>query len=239
MFNRESVKAFAARSVYGRWVQANRRVLFPEGCQHSLEEHCEKQMCRLGLLLAGSALGAVAIREKAVLILLAGLLYVFREDVRNHQNARKTLAAYRREFPRLVSNYIVFLEAGYPVETALRRAAEMGADNDIKAALRQAFRDIDHGTPRNEALGRIVRRIREPNLSKLVFLTLQGISLGEGQMARSLELLAQNCWKSRMDEMRIRSERASAKMVFPMMLIFVGISLLTLTPGLIALLQIR
>jgi len=226
------------RSRYGSQLRYNARILQGDIEWEGVEKHCLRTFNRLMVVSGISLWFIVLFGSKALIIPVAGLWWVFRDDLRWSAKAKERLWFFRKDFPRFISNYIIFLEAGYPVETALRRTCETGASNQIKEAVGNAFREIDNGAGRSEALGKIVEQIREPNLSKMIFLTIQGIQLGKGQMIRSLQLLSGSCWKNQLDEMKIRSEKASAKMVFPMMLIFVGISVLTLTPGILSLLQV-
>ncbi len=218
---------------FGRWHLNNLRILGRLEEMEKVPDRLERKLNRM--LVAVCFLPALAFLagSRAVLPLLPGLYLAFRDEYRTGRAAARRMQDFRMQFPRLVSNYLIFLEAGYPVETALRRSCETGEPNLIKETILEAFREIDHGGNRYDAFAGVVFRVREPNLSKMLFLTNQGIRLGEGQMLRSLQMLADSCWKTQMDEMRIHSEKASAKMVFPMMLIFLGISILAMAPGLI------
>lgn len=187
------------------------------------------------LVGAATAAGVLLVGEGALAAVPAAAGLLARPDLRLRRRDRARTAAFRRSFPGFVSSCVILLEAGYSMERALRRSAGLGAPDPVKEMVADAFGEIDRGIPREEAFRRLVRRCREPHMSRLVFLASQGIRMGEEQVAQSLLLLAQSCWQERMDRLRREAERASAKMVFPMMLIFLAISILAMAPGLIAL----
>ena len=78
-------------------------------------------------------------------------------------------------------------------------------------------------------------KAKDPYVSKLIFISEQGMRIGKRQVMGALESLSARCWREQIDQIREESAKASSKMVFPMVLMFVSIAILALAPGLIAL----
>lgn len=231
----ESFLKRISTSRYGRAHQQAEVMLGVESDQVDFESYLRK---KLGLQLAATLLCialAMLIREKVVLIFL-GLTYVnLREELSLYKRARKLTRSYRRAFPVYISNLIIFLEAGYSMEMALRKSAEIGTENPLKVLVRGAFQEIDNGEQREKAFRNMAAKAREAYISKLIFIAEQGMRIGKRQVMPGLEALSTRCWREQLDQIREDSAKASSKMVFPMILMFIAIAILALAPGIITL----
>ncbi|QRN85066.1 type II secretion system F family protein [Clostridia bacterium] len=222
-------------SRFGRFHQQAKIKLGLESDQASFEEYIEKKIrVQLLIVLIGFGL-AFLIKEKSIFLLMVMSYFNLKEELSLYKSAKKLTRAYRRAFPVYISNLIIFLEAGYSMEMALRKSAEIGANNPLKELFRKAFKEIDNGEQRDKAFRDMVAKAKDSYISKLIFMAEQGMRIGKRQVMPGLEALSSKCWREQMDLIREDSAKASSKMVFPMIMMFISIAILALAPGIITL----
>jgi tight adherence protein C len=203
--------------------------------QASFERYILKKMSYQLMITALCICLAFLIREKAILLFIVLSYGNMREELSLYKRAKNLTRAYRRAFPIYISNLIIFLEAGYSMEMALRKSADIGSENPLKELFKTAFQEIDNGEQREKAFRSMVTRARDSYVSKLIFITEQGMRIGKRQVMPGMEALSTRCWQEQMDLIREDSAKASSKMVFPMIMMFISIAILALAPGIITL----
>lgn len=222
-------------SRYGRFHQQAEVMLGLEADQASFERYILKKV-RFQLFGTLLCVGlALLLREKAILLFIALSYGNLREELSLYKRAKDLTRAYRRAFPIYISNLIIFLEAGYSMEMALRKSAEIGSRNPLKELFKTAFQEIDNGEQREKAFRNMATRARDSYVSKLIFIAEQGMRIGKRQVMPGMEALSTRCWREQMDLIREDSAKASSKMVFPMIMMFISIAILALAPGIITL----
>ncbi len=223
------------QSAYGRfYLRAQEMLDNNEKMLSFMPDHvCLLQ--RQSLILLLGLLGYLWCKEKIFLFVFLATFLHLRPLLVLRRNEKALSRSMHHAFPLYISNLIIFLEAGYPMETALRHSATMGNKNHLKTLFLEAFQAIDNGEKREVAWQNIVRRAKDPYVSKLIFVAEQGMRIGKRQVMGSLTMLSAQCWKEQLDDMQKDSARASAKMVFPMMIMFFAVAILAMAPGLITL----
>lgn len=174
-------------------------------------------------------------RELSLLGLVVVLFFFGRQDLQDKKKMQRMKKETSRAFPGYINNIIIFLQAGYGMEKALEQAAKIGNENRLKDLIKMAFVQISNGNDREASLKKVVLMAQNAYVSKLIFVADQGMRIGKKQVMSSLLLLSEKCMRQELDQMKEDAAKASSKMVFPMMLIFVAIALLALAPGLITL----
>lgn len=196
---------------------------------------CQKKLVGLLFSLLVGGLVFVFSPQLALLILVCLIFLLLRKDLAHFKRMKKMKAEVSRAFVGYINNIIIFLEAGYGMEKALEESARLGRDNRLKRLINMAFVHISHGRDREESLKEVVVMAQNPYVSKLIFVADQGMRIGKKQVMSSLALLSEKCMREELDAMQEEAAKASSKMVFPMMLIFVAIAILAMAPGLITL----
>lgn len=222
-------------SRFGRFHQEAKIKLGLESDLASFEKYIEKKV-RFQLLIVLFSFGSCfLIKEKSIFLFIVLSYFNMKEEISLYKSAKQLTRAYRRAFPVYISNLIIFLEAGYSMEMALRKSAEIGTKNPLKDLVRKAFKEIDNGEQREKAFQDMVAKAKDSYISKLIFIAEQGMRIGKRQVMPSLEALSSKCWREQMDLIREDSAKASSKMVFPMIMMFISIAILALAPGIITL----
>jgi len=102
----------------------------------------------------------------------------------------------------------------------------------IKASLDK----INLGFNRRDAFFEVILGTRERELIKIVNFFIQFYLVG-GNGNSYLTRLAEDAWKLKRETIKQLAEEGSAKMVIPMMMIFIGVSLLVLIPSVVSIIN--
>lgn len=141
-----------------------------------------------------------------------------------------------KEYPAFLNSLMLYLEAGLNLENALSKYY-VGKQYCYYLALIKAGLDkINLGYNRREAFQEIILSTRERELIKLVNFFIQFYLVG-GNSNGFLIRLAEDSWKLKKETIKQLAEEGSAKMVFPMMIIFIGVGLLVLVPSIFSIMN--
>ena len=75
------------------------------------------------------------------------------------------------------------------------------------------------------------RRCNTSTATSFAAVVLQNIKKGNKELSTILRIFAKSCWDTRMMNARKRGEEAAAKLMMPMMIIFIGIMILLAAPA--------
>lgn len=135
-----------------------------------------------------------------------------------------------KEYPGFLNSLMLYLEAGLNLENALFKYYVGNKYCYYLALIKVSLDKISLGYNRKDAFQEIILSTRERELIKLVNFFIQFYLVG-GNSKSYLMKLAEDSWKLKKETIKQLAEEGSAKMVFPMIIIFIGVGLLVLVPS--------
>lgn len=209
--------------------------------KYYLEIHWGNKIAYLviGLLIIG--LFGVAIGEFSSgfifmsIAILGAVIYGPDRDLQ--EKLKKKYRMIRIDFPDFLNKLTLLVDAGMTVERAWERIVTTNkSDRPLYDELERVWLDMKGGKPQSEAYEDFARRCRTPEISKFISIILQNLRKGNAELVMILRVQGSDCWELRKNEAKKLGEEASSKLLFPMMIMFVAILIIVLTP---AILQLR
>lgn len=137
---------------------------------------------------------------------------------------------FYKEYPGFLNSLKLYLESGFNLENALYKYFMDRNSSYYLTLIKSGLDKISYGFNRREAFMEIILRTRERELIKLINFFIRYYMIGgDGHMY--LNQIGEEAWKLKKETVKRLAEEASAKMVLPMMLIFIGVCILVLVPS--------
>jgi tight adherence protein C len=155
---------------------------------------------------------AIALRNTLALALLGYLLPVYWLRRRVRQRKHDIV----RALPDALDMMTIGVEAGLAFESAMLRVGDRW-DNALTREFRRTVAEMRMGTPRNEALQRMVERTGVLDLNTFVAVLIQSSQLGVS-VAEVLHAQADQMRVKRRQRAEERGRQAGIKMIFPLAL---------------------
>ena len=179
----------------------------------------------LGSLFA--AIGGVGVIA-LLTILLAGALIVYLEyDLKDKVDKRREEII--TDFPHILSKIALLVNAGVPLWETLEKVSR-GGNGILYKELQDTLIEVHNGVPEYEAMRNLSDRCGIAEIRKFSTIINQNIKKGSSEMAASLIELSGTVWQERTSHVRQLGEKASAKLLLPIIMIFGGIMILVLVP---------
>ncbi|GIP37300.1 hypothetical protein J31TS4_05800 [Paenibacillus sp. J31TS4] len=187
-------------------------------------------------LLAGISLSLVSL--DAVTCMTAGpglaLLLPFLELKRLEGLVKARKRRMLTELPELLSKLTLLVNAGETVQQALIRCARQGsgeADSPLYVELRVLSAELVNNVSFSKAMEDFSKRCALPEVALFTTTMLLNYRRGGEDFVHSLRELSRTVWERRKSLAKTLGEEASAKLVFPMVLIFFGVMLVVAAPA--------
>ncbi|MCT4563485.1 MAG: type II secretion system F family protein [Maledivibacter sp.] len=143
----------------------------------------------------------------------------------------------RIDFPDFINKLTLLVDAGMTVQRSLEKIVTDNKSNrPLYDELETVWLDIKGGKAESEAYEDFARRCKTPEISKFISVVLQNLRKGNAELVAILRVQGRECWEMRKNEAKKLGEEASSKLLFPMMIMFIAILIIVLTP---AVLQLR
>lgn len=194
------------------------------------EQVLEAVLASMPMVLAGLAAGGAL-----PLIGLALAYWGYRSHyLRMTKEIRRWKTDFYKRYPGFLNDLKMYLQSGLTLENSLALYFEKGTDCHYLDLLRRSITNIRFGKSRKEAFLEVINQTRERELIHLINYFIQHVQLGT-EDSGYLNHLSDDAWKLKKETVRKLAEEGSAKMVLPMMLIFVGLTILILVPSVFSL----
>ncbi|HYE09458.1 MAG TPA: type II secretion system F family protein [Patescibacteria group bacterium] len=193
----------------------------------------------LGALVLLTFLGAVAGNaDISYNLFMVGapiiVFYISDKDLENR--LKKKYESIRADFPDMVSKLVLLVNAGMTLNRAWEKiCVETKKKTPLYLELKTTYLQIQGGKPESEAYEEFARRCRVREITKFVTLIIQNLKKGSDDMVPLLRLQAEECWELRKMRARQLGEEASAKLILPMMIMFIGILIIVVLPAVLQL----
>ncbi len=173
------------------------------------------------------------------ILIIVVLLYLRkRENQQKEEEARRSRLVL--EYPEMVSKLTLLIGAGMTLPRAWEKIAkEYKEKRDKKIIKKQdcyeemfiTYKEMESGVPIHIALHKFGKRTRVPRYLKLSTLLVQNLKRGSAGLLERLELETVDSFEERKAIARQLGEKASTKLLFPMMLQMVLIMVLIMIPA--------
>ncbi|MFZ5597777.1 MAG: type II secretion system F family protein [Bacillota bacterium] len=134
------------------------------------------------------------------------------------------------DLPVFINNLTLLLNAGLPFFSAFQESS--AGHGPLYRELGTTLSEIKGGKSMSQAYEDLSQRCRVPEITRFVSAVLQNLNRGNSDMVYVLRSLSRECWQRRKDIAKKKGEEASSKLVFPMVMIFVAVSIIVLAPAL-------
>lgn len=135
------------------------------------------------------------------------------------------------DFPQVVSKLAMLLKAGMTIQDAWAQIA-YSREGIIYREMLTAHQDImNAGASMEEAYMAFARRCVIPETRKFAVLVIQNLKKGGSEMVLSLQELASEQWLEKKHMVLRKGELAGNKLLFPIMLMFIGVLILIMVPS--------
>lgn len=180
----------------------------------------------LGFSLYGISGGDIAVL--AVMVMLAGVIYYYYGTT----TKKKILSRSEEllsEFANVVSKLALLTNAGMILHDAWRQVAESGTGL-IYDEMRTVCSDIDNGISEQEALRQFGIRCVIPEIKKFTTVITQGLQMGNAELTIELQKQSKEIWMFKRQSVKRQGEIAANKLMFPIVMMFIGILIMVIIP---------
>lgn len=184
------------------------------------------------LTIAPLALLISAFAENATIAFVgiaAAVVLAFYMDYDINNKVEKRHKELLADFPHMLSQIVLLINAGMPLRDTLRRVSE-GKDGRIYKEVQIMLSEIDNGSSEYEAMRAFSDRCNMLEIKKFTTTVLQNLQKGSAELGTILAEMSSTLWIERSNNVRQMGEKASSKLMIPIMIIFAGILLMIIVP---------
>ena len=134
-----------------------------------------------------------------------------------------------RDFADIISKLTLLINAGMIVSDAWAKVSETG-DSTIYKEMKNSVIDIQNGMSSEEAYMRFADRCMSTKIKKIMAAIIQNNSKGNSELVDYLLEQTSICWEDKKQYLKIQGEKASGKLLLPIVIMFVGIIIMIVVP---------
>lgn len=134
-----------------------------------------------------------------------------------------------RDFSEVISKLALLTNAGMIFREAWEEVARTG-NRALYQEMQTAIDEMNNGFAEVDALFRFGTRCVVPEIKKFTSTVVQGITKGNSELSAMLQSQSREVWNLRRQAIRRQGEKASSKLMIPIMVMFVGILVMILIP---------
>lgn len=190
-------------------------------------------LCIICELLIG-VLSQFQVTFHAYMLFIFGVL-IISDDAKLKSKVKKRRLEIQLEFPNFVNKLTLLINAGLTMTKAWEKISiDCDKVGDFYAEVDKTIFEIKSGKNESEAFSDFAKRIKTPEISRLMSTIVQNTKRGGTQLVLSLRLQSNECWEMRKNAIKRQGEEASTKLLFPMMIMFFAIIIIVVTPAIIS-----
>ncbi len=133
------------------------------------------------------------------------------------------------DFSEVISKLALLTNAGMIFREAWEEVAYTG-DRALYLEMQASIDEMSNGYAEVDALFRFGTRCVVPEIKKFTSTVVQGITKGNSELSVMLQNQSKEVWNLRRQTIRRQGEKASSKLMIPIMIMFVGILVMILIP---------
>ncbi|WP_243136863.1 type II secretion system F family protein [Alkaliphilus serpentinus] len=167
-------------------------------------------------------------------VVIAGIIYALNNEVKEKLKKRNLLIQI--DFPDFLNKFILLINAGMNVPRALEKIiGDTQSDRPLYRELKLTYSEIKAGKSELQAYEDFAIRCKTTEITKFVSTLIQNLKKGNTELTHILKLHVVECWNLRKSIAKQLGEEASTKLLFPIMIMFIAILLIVLTPAVLTL----
>lgn len=168
------------------------------------------------------------------------LLIMYLTDNELNQRINKRRISLQIDFPDFLNKLVLLINAGMTVPRAWERAVSNSRNTGpLYNELKTVLAEIRAGKPETRAYADFAKRCKIPEITRFVSIMLQNLRKGNTELVYILRVHSNDCWQMRKNAAKKLGEEASTKMLLPLILMFIGILLIVITPAVLTLRNIN
>lgn len=190
-------------------------------------------------------LGALSNEDTSIIWKLWGLGLVgaiglpFLVDYGLDEKLKKRRDALMMQFPSFGSKLVLLVEAGMTVPKAIRKiVADSPEQTLLMCELGDMLSEVEGGVAESAAYEEFARRCGIKEINRFISVLVQSMKKGSQNMALTLKIQIQECWRARKELALVLGQQASTRLVLPLMLMMVAIIMMVGGPALMMFSQI-
>ncbi len=163
---------------------------------------------------------------------ITGIALFFLADKNLDDRAKKRKLLLMIDFPVFISKLTLLINAGMHLRQALERVYK---DSDNKTSLYMelgtVLDDFASGVNESQAWQEFSERCKVKEISSFSSMIMQNSKIGGNKLVDELKRMTHETWEMRKHAAKQMGEAASSKLIFPLMLMFLAILLIVITPA--------
>lgn len=168
-------------------------------------------------------------------VLLLFSILIMRDDIKLNKSVKNRRLEIQIEFPEFINKLTLLLNAGLTMSKAWEKiSSESESEGSFYSEVSKTIQEIKSGKNESEAFSEFAKRVKTPEISRLMSSIIQNTKKGGKDLVLSMRLQSNECWEMRKNAVRRMGEEASTKLLFPMMIMFFAIIIIVITPALIS-----
>lgn len=159
--------------------------------------------------------------------LVLTLIYACVNDIKSRVRIRRE--TIRRQFPNVVSKLTLLLSSGMVMEQAWKETA-FSQKSEIYQEMQQTSGDLEQLLTPEQAYGKFISCCHTKETTELAMAVLQNQAKGNQEIVSVLRKMSKEAWIQRRHQVKREAEQANAKLMIPIMLLFVSILAMIIVP---------
>lgn len=181
----------------------------------------------LPLVFAFAVLGNSA--ETLLLGIVLAVLFVWylQEAFKDKLSARRE--ELLNEFPQVLSKMTLLVNSGMMLRNAWKKVAA-GGTGIIYDEMHLTEAELDNGISEPDAYRNFAERCGLKEMRKFSSLVAQSLAKGSGDLSYFLKDMSDEMWEMKKNMVKRKSEQVNAKLLVPIMMVFLGILFMVMAP---------
>lgn len=192
--------------------------------------HSQQVTMALSLIVLSFAMYGLAndILALAVVLMFAFVAYYYFGSVTGNKILSRS-EEMMSDFSEVISKLALLTNAGMIFREAWEEVACTG-DRALYLEMQTSIDEMNNGYAEVDALFRFGARCVVPEIKKFTSTVVQGITKGNSELSIMLQNQSKEVWNLRRQTIRRQGEKASGKLMIPIMIMFIGILVMILIP---------
>lgn len=159
----------------------------------------------------------------------------FAADSGLDEQIKKRRLSIQMEFPEFVNKLTLLVNAGMTISKAWEKIInENKREHVLYEEMRYALAEIKAGKPEAVAYEEFARRCKVKEVTKFVSIIVMNLRRGGAEVVPVLREQGNECWEMRKNAAKQLGEEAGTKILMPMMIMFIGIIIVVVTPAVLS-----
>lgn len=186
-----------------------------------------------GITVASFLCAASGADGKALTVIpVSGIILFFLADKIPDERAKKRKLQFMIDFPVFISKLALLMNAGMHLRQALVKIYnDANRSKPLYEELGTVLGDLESGMSESQVWQEFSERCKIREITSFASMIVQNSKIGGRQMANELKRMSHELWEMRKLAAKQMGETASAKLVFPLMIMLAAVLTIALSPA--------